>query len=71
MIYAPDMIPGVLRGLYHLNPMVGLLLAFRAALFDGFRCRSGMGLLVGCSVFILALGVWAFRRTEANLADRL
>ena len=36
VIYAPDMIPESSADLYHLNPMVGLLLAFRAALFDGF-----------------------------------
>lgn len=72
VIYAPDMIPGVLRDLYHLNPMVGLLLAFRAVLFDGFPLPIWDWMYsLGCSVFILALGVWAFRRTEANLADRL
>lgn len=72
VIYAPDMIPSVLRGVYHLNPMVGLLLAFRAALFDSFPLAVGDWLYsLACSVVILALGVWAFRRTEANLADRL
>lgn len=72
VIYAPDMIPAVLRDLYHLNPMVGLLLAFRAVLFDGFPLPIWDWMYsLGCSVFILALGVWAFRRTEANLADRL
>lgn len=72
VIYAPDMIPGVLRGLYHLNPMVGLLLAFRATLFDGFPLPVWDWLYsLGCSACVLALGVWAFRRTEGNLADRL
>lgn len=72
VIYAPDMIPDVLRGIYHLNPMVGLLLAFRAALFDGFPLPVWDWLYsLACSTLILALGVWAFRRTEANLADRL
>ena len=72
VIYAPDMIPGILRNLYHLNPMVGLLLAFRAALFDGFPLPVWDWLYsLGCSVLVLAVGVWAFRRTEARLADRL
>jgi lipopolysaccharide transport system permease protein len=72
VIYAPDMIPGVLRNLYHLNPMVGLLLAFRAVLFDGFPLPMGDWLYsMVCAVSILAFGIWAFRRTEANLADRL
>jgi lipopolysaccharide transport system permease protein len=72
VIYAPDMIPDMLRNLYHLNPMVGLLLAFRAALFDGFPLPvwDWVYSLI-CTVGIFALGVWAFRRTEAKLADRL
>jgi len=72
VIYAPDMIPNVLRNLDLLNPMVGLLLAFRAVLFDGFPLPAWDWLYsIGCTVLILALGVWAFRRTEASLADRL
>jgi lipopolysaccharide transport system permease protein len=72
VIYAPDMIPAVLRSVYHLNPMVGLLLAFRATLFDGFGIPVWDWIYsLGCSVLVLALGVWAFRRTEAGLADRL
>lgn len=72
VIYAPDMIPGALRVLYHLNPMVGLLLAFRAVLFDGLPVPVWNWLYsVCCTALILALGVWAFRRTEARLADRL
>jgi lipopolysaccharide transport system permease protein len=72
VIYAPDMIPGMLRSLYHLNPMVGLLLAFRATLFDGFPLPFWDWLYsIICTVLVLALGVWAFRRTEARLADRL
>ena len=72
VIYAPDMIPNALRDVYHLNPMVGLLLAFRAALFDGFPLPIADWLYsLACTMIILALGVWAFRRTEARLADRL
>ena len=72
VIYAPSMIPQPFDTLYHLNPMVGILLAFRAALFDVFPLPTWEWAYSGlCTVVVLALGVWAFRRTEASLADRL
>jgi lipopolysaccharide transport system permease protein len=72
VVYAPRMIPGILHDLYHLNPMVGLLLAFRAVLFDGFPMPTWeWAYSAVCTVGILLLGLWAFRRTEAQLADRL
>lgn len=72
VIYAPSMIPDRLRDLYHLNPMVGILLGFRAALFDGFPIPVWeLGYSAICAAVILTLGIWAFRRTEVQLADRL
>ena len=72
VIYAPNMIPSAVRSLYHLNPMVGLLLAFRAVLFEGFPFPMwDWTYSAGCTIVVLALGVWAFRRAEAQLADRL
>lgn len=72
VIYAPDMIPNALRGVYHLNPMVGLLLAFRATLFADFPLPTWEWGYSGlATAAILALGVWAFRRVETELADRL
>ena len=48
------------------------LLAFRAALFDGFPLPTWEWAYSGaCTLIVLLLGVWAFRRTEASLADRL
>jgi lipopolysaccharide transport system permease protein len=72
VIYAPDMIPNAARSIYHLNPLVGLLLAFRAALFDGFPLPLGDWLYsFVATICIVMLGIWAFRRTESNLADRI
>jgi lipopolysaccharide transport system permease protein len=72
VIYAPSMIPDSLRWLYVLNPMVGLLQAYRAALFDGLPLAVSDWLLsLVTTLAVLALGIWAFRRTESYLADRL
>ncbi|MFN8634352.1 MAG: ABC transporter permease [Chloroflexota bacterium] len=72
VIYAPDMIPGGVRQLYHLNPTAGALLAFRAVLFDGipFPITEWSYSLVS-SFIICALGIRVFRRTELRLVDRL
>jgi lipopolysaccharide transport system permease protein len=72
VIYAPSMIPASVRSIYHLNPMVGVLLGFRAALFAGFPVPAWeLCYSAGCAVVLLAVGIWAFRRTEVQLADRL
>jgi lipopolysaccharide transport system permease protein len=72
VIYAPDMIPHAIRDVYHLNPVAGPLLAFRAVLFDGvpFPLWEWTYALV-VSFVVLVLGMWAFRRTEVRLADCL
>jgi lipopolysaccharide transport system permease protein len=72
VIYSPEMIPHGARTLYHLNPMAGPLLAFRAVLFDGIPFplwEWAYGVLAACVVFTLGLRV--FRRTEVRLVDRL
>jgi homopolymeric O-antigen transport system permease protein len=72
VIYAPGMIPEMFRSLYHVNPMVGLLLAFRAVLFEGFPLPVWDWLYsLGCTMVVVAFGIGAFRRSEARLADRL
>ena len=72
VIYAPEMIPAAFRNIYMLNPMVGLLLAFRAVLFEGFPVPVWeWAYSFGASVVLLIIGVWAFRRTEIRLMDRL
>lgn len=72
VIYSPEMIPGRLRVIYDLNPAVGLLMAFRATLFDGYPVAiETVAYSAVCTLAILAVGVWMFRRTELSLAERL
>ena len=72
VIYAPEMIPSGLRGFYALNPMVGLMLGFRAAMFADLPFPIWeWAYSLGASTVLLIVGVWAFRRTEIQLMDRL
>ena len=51
---------------------VANLLGFRAALFDGFPVPTWELLYsAACAAALLAVGIWAFRRSEVQLADRL
>lgn len=78
VIYPADLVaktqhlPAWLAGLYWLNPMAGLLTAYRDLLFEG--SISGMGLLVcpaACAVLIFLTGLAVFRKTAATIADSL
>jgi lipopolysaccharide transport system permease protein len=72
VIYSPEMIPGGIREIYHLNPMSGTLLGFRAVLFSGVQFPVWewvYALVSSCAVF--ALGLRVFRSTELKLVDRL
>ncbi|MCC7369331.1 MAG: ABC transporter permease [Chloroflexi bacterium] len=72
VIYSPELIPHAVRNTFHLNPMTGSLLAFRAVLFDGIAFPLGDWLYALASSFvILGFGIWVFRRTELALVDRL
>lgn len=72
VIYAPSMIPEDWRTFYLLNPMAGTLLAFRGAFFEPFAFPILPWLYsLAWSVGVLVLGIWLFRRTEMQFADKL
>jgi lipopolysaccharide transport system permease protein len=57
--------------LYCLNPLVFVIEGFRWCILGG-ECRlldSPMLLSFAVSFFLLALGVWYFRKTERSFAD--
>lgn len=57
---------------YHLNPMAGLLSAYRTILFDGaWPEASLLAWPAGAAVFMLALGIFTFRRAAPTLSDHL
>lgn len=72
VLYAPGMIPPSAQSMYGLNPMVGTLLAYRSALFDGFPFPWQDWIYsIGVTAVFLGLGLLAFQATERSLTDRL
>jgi lipopolysaccharide transport system permease protein len=72
VIYSPAMLPATAQPFYALNPMVGPLMAFRAALFRGspwpewewyFSCAF--------TVVVAVIGLAMFQRAEKYIVDRL
>jgi lipopolysaccharide transport system permease protein len=69
IIYPSDLVPENLRSIYYLNPMTGILEAYRDVLLNGqlpgsYLVTSGIG-----SVVIFILGFWFFKRVEFQFAD--
>ena len=70
VVYPASMIPGWWQYLYALNPMVGVIEGFRAALLSTRPMPWGMIAIGGIvSMFLLAGGVMYFRRKEHVFAD--
>ncbi len=71
VIYAPDLLPEAAKVVYSLNPLVGTLLAFRSALFDGFPWPQWeFAYAMGFSIVTAVVGVAAFQWTEKYFVDR-
>jgi lipopolysaccharide transport system permease protein len=64
-------IPAAWRGLYALNPMVGVIDGFRWSILGGRTPVDPMavGISVAVTMSLLVLGVWYFRRMERSFAD--
>ncbi len=69
--FTSDLVPARWRALYELNPMVGVIDGFRWALLRGATPPpwSSLAYSLGLVTFLLATGVWYFRKTEKTFAD--
>ncbi len=69
VIYPGASVPEQYRSLYLLNPMAGILEAYRAVLL--YASSPGVALIGSAiiSFFILLFGVWLFKRVEPQFAD--
>ncbi len=72
VIYAPEMFPEHVRPFFALNPAVGLLMGFRAAVFEGMAFPWGEWLYTWAfALGATAIGLLMFQRVEEHLSDRL
>jgi len=64
-------VTGQWRLAYALNPMVGVIDGFRWCLLGGANRIDPDGFMLSLAVtaFLLALGIWYFRKTERTFAD--
>ena len=70
VVYAADLIPASARGLYALNPMVGVIDGFRWALLGAGEFPAlSLGISLVISVIVFIVGALIFQRVEQNFAD--
>ena len=69
VIYPVSIVPVEWQWLLALNPMVGIIDAFRAALLGRPWNLTALGISTLSSVAMLAYGLFYFRRTERRFAD--
>jgi homopolymeric O-antigen transport system permease protein len=67
--FSSDVVPERWRPLYSLNPLVGIIDAFRWAIIGTSVHPVSIFASAVMIVMLLALGVWYFRKTERTFAD--
>jgi lipopolysaccharide transport system permease protein len=71
VIYPASKLPPLAQQLMFLNPMAGVVTAYRAAL-SGAPVDAGLaGASLAMAAVLVAFGVWFFRKCEGRLADIL
>lgn len=71
VVYANEHIPQILKYLYALNPMVGVIDGFRWSMLGGSVSLHLPEFLssIAVSVLFLFVGIWYFRKMERTFAD--
>ncbi|MFZ2096177.1 MAG: ABC transporter permease [Anaerolineales bacterium] len=69
VIYPVSSVPERFRFVYYLNPMVGVIEAYRAIILNQRMPESTLLLSFCVAVIILAIGYWYFKRVEPQFAD--
>lgn len=69
IIYPVTTVPESIRPYYFLNPMAGIVEAYRAVLLYGQTPAPTLWLSAGLAVVVLAVGYWFFKRVEFQFAD--
>lgn len=71
VIYPATAVPEAARAYYYLNPMAGLVTAYRTVLFEHTVPWSLLAYPTGCALVGVAFGAWFFRTVERQFADVL
>lgn len=72
IFYDPSAIPKQYQSLYHLNPLVNLMEAYRAVLLSGAAPdQRSLLLLGGATVILLGVGYWVFNSGSRHFVDEL
>ncbi len=69
ILYPVTMIPDAYRSYYYLNPMAGILEAYREALLHGQVPGTHLAVAAAVSVLVFIAGYWIFKRVEFRFAD--
>jgi lipopolysaccharide transport system permease protein len=69
VVYSTEAVPAQWQWLIALNPMTGLVEAFRTAFLGGGFDIGALGLSAAMSLAMLAVGVMVFERCESSFAD--
>ncbi len=69
VIYPPTIIPEVYRGYLNLNPMTGVIEAFRAAILGGSLDPMTLLMPIAIGLLLVVIGAAMFVRTERRFAD--
>jgi lipopolysaccharide transport system permease protein len=72
VVYPLSLVPRTFRSLILLNPVAGIMEAYRAAIYThGHLDLVAFFVGLGESVLILAFGIWVMRRSAPNLAKEV
>ena len=69
IIYPVSSVPEQYRAFYYLNPMVGVIEAYRAIILQQKFPELSIFLSIGVSFIFLIFGYWFFKRVEPQFAD--
>ncbi len=69
IIYPATLVPDWLRTFYYLNPMAGIIVAYRDVLLRGQLPGPYLLSAALISVLIFVAGYWLFKRVEFQFAD--
>lgn len=69
IIYPITLVPEWLRPFYFLNPMAGIISAYRAIILNQTMPDSSLLISAVSSIVIFIVGYWFFKKTEHHFAD--